>query len=118
MGKPCINVERTEGILGQSRLVSFQGLSLSLGVHGANAELVLVALGQAGHLGLGALRRRHGDPAPGLDVHPLDDVVVDRLPAVVLGLLPRELGALRRDVRHFERALWFRWLAYMKNIRS
>lgn len=54
--------ELTEGILSDDRLISLEFLGLALLVDGLDAELVRLALLQAGHVGLAVLRRAARDP--------------------------------------------------------
>lgn len=55
--------------------------------------------------GLRAVGLAGGDPAAGGLVHPLHDVLVDGLPAVVRRWVPRQLGAVRVHIRHLRETL-------------
>lgn len=66
----------TEGILGGGGALRHQRFRLALRVDGLDAEHVVLALVEAGHVALGLLGRADGHPAAGFDVHTLHNVAL------------------------------------------
>ena len=88
------------GVLGTNGSIGFQGFTLTLVVDSLDTEQVEAALVQALHVKLThlALSFTAGQPDPLVGVHFLHNVVLDRIPAIILGRLPVQVARVAGDV--------------------